>query len=403
MKLSEVDVYNPDNYTQQVPHEMFRCLREQAPVYKHPHPDGGYFWSIAKHADVVAVSRNYKTYSAQKGFVLIDDLEPDLLKETQNQLLAMDPPAHGPIRRTVISRFTTRLVDNMEPRVRMMVREILDQATEKGECDFIFDVTALLPTRVICEMMGIPREYWQQIREWADMQTSGDDPDIVSGPEASREASINMGTLGYQLACEKLQDANLEDDLMLMLLNSEIDGKPVDAMQFASLFIQITTAGNETTRNLMANGMFELLKEPDQYRQLEEQPQLLPVAIEEMLRITCPLHYFRRTATHDTELRGQKISEGDRVVMWYASANRDPEVFTDPDQLNIHRQPNPHLSFGHGIHLCLGAHLARLETKVFFEEFFKRFSSIELCAPIRRIRSNLNNGLKEMPVRLVPR
>ena len=401
--LPGIDVYNPDNYTDSVPFEMFRQLRQHAPVYRHPHPDGGYFWAVTRHRDVMQVSRDYKTYSAERGFVMIDDLAPDLLHEAQNQLLAMDPPNHAPIRKTVISRFTTRRVDNMEPRIRAMVGEILDEAAERRECDFIFDVTALLPTRVICEMMGIPREHWQQIREWADQQTSADDPDIVSGPDAAREASVAMGTLGYQLACERQQQARLDDDLMMELLQSEIDGKPVDAMQFASLFIQITVAGNETTRNLMANGMLELMARPEVYRQLENEPERLPLAIEEMLRITCPLHHFRRTATCDTELGGQRIREGDRVVMWYVSANRDEEVFADPDRLDIDRKPNPHLSFGHGIHLCLGAHLARLETRVFFEEFFRRFTGLELTGPTRRIRSNLNNGLKAMPVRLLPR
>ncbi len=403
MQPGEIDIYDPSLYVEDVPYDAFRRLRREAPVYWHPHPDGGGFWAITRHADVIKASRDHKTYSAQRGFVMVDNLDPDLLAETQYQLLGMDPPNHAPLRRTVINRFTTRMVDEMEPRIRAMVTKLLDEAAERRECDWVFDVTARLPTQVICELMGIPEEHWDQVREWADMQTSADDPDIVESPEKSREASQAMGAFGYQLASERRGTADPDTDLMMLLLNSEIDGKPVDAIQFASLFLQITVAGNETTRNLMANGMMELMARPELYKELEKDPGLLPTAVEEMLRHTCPLHHFRRTATCDTELHGQQIRENDRVVIYYVSANRDEDVFSDPDVFDIRRQPNPHLAFGHGIHLCLGAHLARMETRVFFEEYFRRFRAIELTGQTRRVRSNLINGLKYMPVRVTSR
>ena len=403
MQSGAIDIYDPGLYTEAVPYDSFRRLRQEAPVYRHPHPDGGFFWAVTRHADVVKVSRDHRTYSAQRGFVMVDNLEPDLLAETQHQLLGMDPPNHAPIRRTVINRFTTRMVDAMESRIREMVAELLDEAAERRECDWIFDVTARLPTRVICELMGIPQKHWNQVREWADMQTSADDPDIVESPEKAREASHAMGAFGYQLACERRGTADPDTDLMMLLLNAEIDGKPVDEVQFANLFLQITVAGNETTRNLMANGMMELLARPELYRKLESEPGLLPTAVEEMLRYTCPLHYFRRTAACDTELGAQQIREDDRVVLYYVSANRDEEAFPDADTFDICRKPNPHLAFGHGIHLCLGAHLARMEARLFFEEYFRRFRAIELTAATRRIRSNLVNGLKYMPVRVTPR
>lgn len=404
MKLGDIDIQNPDNYLQGPPYEMFRALREQAPVYKHPHPDGGHFWAISRFADVVAVSRDHKTFSAQRGFVLMDELEPDLLSETQGQLLGMDPPNHGPIRRAVINHFTTDMVDGMEPRIRAMACEILDEAAERGECNFVDDITAKLPTRVICEMMGIERQHWDQVRHWADLQTAADDPDIAGSPEEVRQASRDMGAFGYQLACERrTQGLKGDEDLMIMLLNSEVDGRNVDPQQFASLFLQITTAGNETTRNLMANGMRDLVRHPDAYKELERDPGSLDTAVAEMLRYSSPLNYFRRTATCDTTLRDQEIKEGDRVVMFYVSANRDEDEFPDADAFDIHRQPNNHLAFGHGIHLCLGLHLAQLETRLFFEEFFKRFREIEVLDDCRQIRSNLNNGMKKMPVRLHPR
>jgi cytochrome P450 len=193
------------------------------------------------------------------------------------------------------------------------------------------------------------------------------------------------------------------DDLISLLINAEVDGHKVSEVEFASLFVQITVAGNETTRGLIAGGMYELLKRPDLYRELEESPEGLPQAIEEMLRWTCPLHYFRRTATCDTEIDGQLIKENDKVVMLYSSANFDETVFESPQEFDIHRQVNPHMAFGHGIHLCLGANLARMEARVFFEEFFKMFKGVELLGEPGRIRSNLVNGFKRMPVKLLSR
>jgi cytochrome P450 len=208
-----------------------------------------------------------------------------------------------------------------------------------------------------------------------------------------------MGTYGFELATERKDRGG--DDLISLLINQEIDGERVSEMEFASLFVQITVAGNETTRGLISSGMYELIRRPELYRQLEANPADLPLAIEEMLRWTCPLHYFRRTATRDKEIRGETIREGDRVVMLYSSANFDEEVFADPLQFDVSRDPNPHLAFGHGIHLCLGANLARLEARIFFEEFFRHFSGIELTGEPVFIRSNSIHGFKRMPVRLL--
>lgn len=401
MKLEEIDVYSPDAYVAAVPHEQFQLLRTQAPVFWHSHPDGGGYWLVSRHQDVMAVSRDHKTFSAQRGFVLVDDLPEDILEQVKNQLLGMDPPNHGPIRRAVISRFTSRMLAELEPKVRAITREILLAAKAKPECDFVYDVAGELPTSVIGSMLGVPKEMWHQLREWSDLQTSASDPDIGGSPEEVQQASIEMGTYGYQLATERKDKDG--DDLISLLINAEVDGHKVSEMEFASLFVQITVAGNETTRGLIAGGMYELLKRPDLYRELEQAPEGLPLAIEEMLRWTCPLHYFRRTATCDTEIAGQSIKENDKVVMLYTSANFDETVFEQAQEFNIHRKNNPHMAFGHGIHLCLGANLARMEARVFFEEFFQQFKGIELLAEPSRIRSNLVNGFKRMPVKLLPR
>jgi cytochrome P450 len=404
-RFENLDIYNPDNYTKAVPFADFKKLRDEAPVYWHDHPDSGGYWVISRHADVMKVSRDNKTFSAERGFVLVDDLPPEILDQVKGQLLGMDPPNHGPLRRSVITRFTSKMLAELEPKIREITRNILQAALQKPTCNFVYDVAGELPTSVIGSMMGVPQDMWHQLREWSDMQTSASDPDIGGTPEQVQAASIEMGTYGYQLAAERKDKGG--DDLISLLVNVEVDGHQVSEMEFASLFVQITVAGNETTRALISGGMYELIKHPELYRELEEQhldnPELMKSAIEEMLRWTCPLHYFRRTATCDTEIGGQQIKENDRVVMLYSSANFDETVFEYPEVFDIHRSHNPHMAFGHGIHLCLGANLARMETRIFFEEFFKLFSGIELSGEAVRIRSNMVNGFKRMPVKLTPR
>ncbi|MDY0005953.1 MAG: cytochrome P450 [Spongiibacteraceae bacterium] len=398
MSLPAIDIYSPDSYADGIPHAQFDQLREQAPLYWHPHPDGGGFWAVTRHADILAISRDHPRFSAQRGFVLIDDLAPDILAMTQGQLLGMDPPAHGPLRRVVIERFTTRMLAELEPRIRAIACEALDALDDGKPINFVYAAAGELPTAVICSMLGIPRAMWRQVQEWSDLQTSAGDPDIGGTPEQTQAASVAMGTYGYQLASERKDRGG--DDLISLLINVEVDGHKVTEAEFASLFVQITAAGNETTRSLIAGGMHQLLQQPELYDQLEADPAGLPLAVEEMLRWTTPLHYFRRTATCDLEFAGQRIREGDRVAMFYSAGNFDPAAFAAPRRFDIRRKPNPHLAFGHGIHLCLGANLARMETRIFFEEFFRRFQRPEIAGAPRRIRSNLVNGFKDLPLSL---
>ena len=394
-----IDIYSPDSYSHGIPHEQFAWLRKNAPVYWHEHPDGGGYWALSRHADVVEVSRDFKTFSAERGFVMVDDLPPDILAMARNQLLGMDPPKHGPLRRAVITRFTSRMLEQLEPAVRRITREIMAGARDVGEVNFVESLARDLPTAVIGSLLDVPADMWPQIRQWSDLQTSATDPDLGGTPEEVNEASVAMGTYGFQLASERKDQGG--DDLISLLINQEVDGERVSEMEFASLFVQITVAGNETTRGLISSGMYELMQRPALYQQLEANPEQLPQAIEEMLRWTCPLHYFRRTATRDTRIGDQAVKEGDRVVMLYSSANFDEDVFDNPLQFDIRRDPNPHLAFGHGIHLCLGANLARLEARVFFEEFFRHFRGIQLCGEPVYIRSNSIHGFKQMPVRLL--
>jgi len=396
-----IDVYSPDSYTAGIPHTQFAWLRENAPLYWHEYPHGGGYWVLSRHADVMRVSRDHKTFSAQTGFVLVDDLPPDILPMAQGQLLGMDPPQHGPLRRAVITRFTSKMLAALEPEVRAITRRIMRDAQSLSEANFVDDLAGELPTAVIGSMLEVPRDMWGQMRSWSDLQTSGSDPDLGGSDEDVNQASIEMGTYGFELACERKDKGG--EDLISLLINTEVDGHQISEAEFASLFVQITVAGNETTRGLISSGMHALLQRPALYRELERNTDLLPNAVEEMLRWSCPLHYFRRTATCDTELHGQKISAGDRVVMMYSSANFDDAVFDSPMEFDIRREHNPHMAFGHGIHLCLGANLARLEARLFFEEFFAHFTGIESAGEPVYIRSNNIHGFKQMPVRLQSR
>ena len=397
----KIDIYSPEKYSNGIPHEQFAWLRENAPVYWHEHPDGGGYWVVSRHPDVVQVSRDFKTYSAEQGFVMVDNMEPDVLEMVRNQLLGMDPPRHAPLRRAVITRFTSKRLAALEPQVRAIARGIMERASAMDQLNFVEDLAGDLPTAVICSLLDIPEDMWPQIRRWSDLCTSASDPDLGGSAEEVNQASIEMGTYGFQLACERKDKGG--DDLISLLINQEVDGEKVSEAEFASLFVQIAVAGNETTRGLISSGLYLLARHPQDYAALEQDESLIPSAVEEMLRWTCPLHYFRRTATCDTELAGQNIAAGDRVIMLYSSANFDDTVFPEPLKFDIRRDPNPHLAFGYGIHLCLGANLARMEARLFLEEFFKTFSGLELTGEPTYIQSNIVHGFKQMPARLLPR
>jgi cytochrome P450 len=400
MDPASLDVYDPGAYVAAVPHETFGWLRRNDPVFWQELPEGRGYWALTKHADVVAASRDPATFSAARQSILIQDPDPESLALLRTQLLSMDPPEHGRLRRTVLAGFTPGMVRRLEPRIRELTRTILDAAAARGECDFVRDVAAELPVQVIAEIMGVPHEDRHRLSEWGDRLTGMDDPETAVSPEATRQASVEMGTYGFALA--QARKGRAGSDLISVLMNAEFDGHRVNEVEFAALFVQIAVAGNETTRTLLSQSLLALLDHPGSWEALARDPELLETGIEELLRFTSPLHYFRRTATRDVRLRGKRIREGDRVVLLYSSANRDEEVFAQPDRLNLRRAPNPHVAFGFGEHFCLGAKLARLEARVFLEELLARFERIELLGPPRRLRSNLINGVKQIPVRLVP-
>jgi cytochrome P450 len=381
------------------PHEVFAQLRRSDPVHWQESRDGNGAWAVLKHADVVHVAKEPVLFSASEGGVVLEDLEPEQLAMMRHMLLAMDPPGHAAYRRPLATSFSARTIGQMEERVRSICRELLEIAAEQGELEFVHDVCAKLPSQVVGELVGIPREDWIRIQHWAERTTSVQDEDVSEYGDVTGNAAVEMAMYAIEFAGAR-RAAPPQDDLASLILQTEFAGAPMSDVDFGSFFVQLVTAGNDTTKTMLSSGLLALLSHPEQLAAVRRDPTLMPGAVEEILRWANPLHYFRRTATADTELHGTRIGKGDKVVMVYTSANRDEDVFAEPQAFDIRRDPNPHLSFGIAEHFCLGVHLARLEGRVFFEELLASFPTIELAGTPRRTRSNLNNALKDLPVRL---
>jgi len=400
MELSEVDLYDPDSFVEAVPREMFAVLRREAPVFWHEEPDGPGFWVLTRYHDVRYVSKNPALFSSSLGGTNIPTLPPEQLEGVRAIMLNMDPPQHRQFRSLVNKAFTPRMVRSLVPRVEALAERMLDGVAPRGSCEFVDEVAARLPMEVICEMMGIPEEDRREIYDLSNRLIGFDDPDFQTSEADGAAASAQI----FMYAAKVAERARKRpgDDLATALLHAEVDGERLTELQFNSFFMLLAIAGNETTRTVTANGLLDLMKNPDQMGLLRENPSLVDSAVEEMLRYDPPVNYFRRTATRDTEIRGQKIREGDKVTLWYPAANRDEAVFEDPDRFDIRRSPNDHLAFGVGEHYCLGANLARMELRIIFREILRRLHDIELAGPARRLRSNFINGVKEMPVRFRP-
>lgn len=385
-----IDLAAPDVYVDGPPHELFTELRRTDPVHWNDGTER--FWAILKHEDVELVAREPLLFSSAEGGVVLEDLDPPRLEQMRGMLLAMDPPQHKEVRRPVVGRLTPKQVAKLDDDIREICRDICTSV--EGDVDFVDAVAAKLPTRVIGQVMGLPTEDWDRVHELAERITRGQDPAYADEPDSAGRASQEMGAYAYTFAIARSELAEQPDDLTSVLLAAH------DPIAFASLFVQLVTAGQDTTATLLSGGLLALIGYPDQLAAVRGDPSLLPSAVEEMLRFANPLHYFRRTATEVTDIRGVKIAAGDKVAMYYTSANRDEDVFTEPQQFDVRRSPNRHLSFGTAEHFCVGAHLARLEARVFFQELLSTFASIELAGQPVRLRSNLNNALRALPVTL---
>jgi cholest-4-en-3-one 26-monooxygenase len=402
MRLADVDLFDPDVYmTSGVPHEAMRVLRQEDPVHFHKEPGGPGFWALTKYDDVMAVGKDPHTFSSFRGGTNIQDYPPDNLSTIQLLMLNMDPPQHNKFRKLASKGFTPRMVAAMEPKIRDACRAIVDKIAERGECDFVRTVSAELPLVVICDLIGVPQEERGKLFDWSNRLIGFDDPEFQTSLEDGRMAAMEMWMYANSLA-EGRKGKN-GDDLVTVLINAEIEGERLTEMEFDAFFLLLAVAGNETTRNAISGGMLALFDNPEQWARIVKDPALVPGAIEEILRWVTPVNYFRRTATKDTQIRGQKIKENDKVCMYYSSANRDEEVFGPTSMtFDITRSPNEHLAFGGGQHFCLGASLAKLEMRLLFEEIARRLPDLQLSGKPRRLRSNFINGVKEIPVRFTP-
>jgi len=405
MQLSDVNLTDPDIFEKGVPHEMFRVLRNEAPVFWHEEEDGPGFWAITKYDDVKYVGRHPRLYSSEKKGTLMREPLPEELPHIQAIMLNMDPPKHRRYRGIVSKAFCPRMIDNLHGRVREMVTDIINRVIERGECDFVEDVAAQLPLEVICEMMGVPQDDRRGIYDIGNRMVGFDDPEYYEDGVPIRDKGAEEAFAEMFMYAEKLREIAIKhptDNLATGLLNAELDGEKLSGTDFNFFFLLLLIAGNETTRTVTSNGMIALLDNPDQLAAVRADLTLLPGTIEEILRYAPAVHCFRRQALADSEIRGQKIERDQKVMLWYPAANRDEEVFTNADAFDIRRSPNEHVAFGFGEHFCLGANLARLELNEIFRGILTRMHDIERTAPPRRLRSTFINGVKEMRIRFRP-
>ena len=410
MQLSDVNLDDLDVFERGVPHEWFRLLRREAPVYWHEREGASGYWAITCHSDLKAISRNPGLFSSERGGTLLRDVDEAGLALMRQIMLNMDPPRHRQYRALINKAFTPRMIDNLRPRIVQLVEEIVDAVIEKGECDFVEELAAPLPMLVICEMMGVPEEDRMRVYEVGNSMVGFDDPELQTDgkPRSMQGGAEQQGSAGMAemfMYAAKLREKALKnpgDDLATGLVNVELDGHRLSPEEFAFFFMLLLIAGNETTRTVTTNGMISLLENPGELHALQGDLSLIDSAVEEILRFSPAVHSFRRTATRDTAIRGLPIRENDKIILWYPSANRDESVFPDPDRFDIRRTPNDHVAFGYGEHYCLGANLARMELHEIFRGIAGRIHGLEMTEAPRRLRSNFINGVKEMRVRFRP-
>ncbi|MFP3899923.1 MAG: cytochrome P450 [Acidimicrobiia bacterium] len=406
MDARQIDLLDRDRFTRGVPHDWFTWLRANDPVHHHPEPGGPGFWVITRYDDVVAANRDATSFSSDQSHGGVVGLEgptaaPPGTEAAGNLMLYMDPPAHTRYRKLVNRGFTPRMIGRLEPHVRDLTVRIVEDAIARRECDFVVDVAAELPLEVIAELLGVPRDDRHRLFDWSNRMIGSDDPEYQVSEQAAMDARVEMFLYAQRLAGERR--AEPRDDIVTTLLDAEIDGDSLSDLDFNMFFLLLAVAGNETTRNAIAHGMHALLEHPEQYERLVAEPSLIDPAVEEILRWASPVMYFRRNATRDAEVGGRTIRAGEKISLWYISANRDEDHFDDPFSFDITRDPNPHIAFGGGgPHFCLGAQLARLEMRLLFQELTARVPRVEALGPPERLRSNFINGIKHLPVRLTP-
>ncbi|MDR2987323.1 MAG: cytochrome P450 [Nocardiopsaceae bacterium] len=407
-----VDLTDLDMWARGVPYEQFARLRDEAPVAWGEEPDGGPgFWSVLRYDDIVAASRDTRTFSSSRGVSFEDPTDDDMA--ARRTIIDTDPPDHTKLRKILSGSFTQRAVAVYQHFVEGLTEQVLDTGLVTGPFDFVDAVAKEVPIRVLAEIMGLPTRDLPRFIDLGDRLIANTDPeitDVVWGRDDTDAYRLfpfrspygkQLWDLGRTVIRDRLAEPG--DDLLSALLRAEVDGERLTERDLDNFFSIMVIAGNETTRIAIAQGVLAFCEYPEQWDRLRADPSLLDSATEEVLRWTCPTHFMRRTATADVDLGGARIRAGDKVVLWYVSGNRDEAEFAEPDAFDIARSPNRHLSFGRGgPHLCLGAHLARLEIRVLLAALAKRVAGFELAGEPRRIRSNFTNGLRQLPITIRP-
>ncbi|HEX2302586.1 MAG TPA: cytochrome P450 [Gaiella sp.] len=413
LSLDDVDLTDLDTWERRVPYDWLALLRRDAPLFWQPEREGRGFWAFTRYDDVVAVSKDWETFSNELGGTSLQDLTPEEL-EARKSMLDTDPPPHTRMRALVNKGFTPRVVNTYEERIRGLAQGILATAFERDEFDWVESVAAEIPMWVFSEIMGLPVEDRKLIIELGDKILGNTDPEVVGEEYVVERAlrdpklrmlpfsspfSLDLIEYGRELGESRRREPR--DDITTKLVEAELEGSRLTEQEFGTMFILLTTAGNETTRHTISLGLADLLEHPNEAARLVDDPSLAGAAADELLRRAHPVHHFRRTATRDVELHGRTIRRGDKVTIWYAAANHDDEKFADPYRLDVGRTPNRHVTFGlGGPHFCLGAHLAKLEIRVWLEEMLPYLPRLELADEPVRLRSNFFNGVKRMPVRV---
>lgn len=397
-----IDLVNPDSY-QTTPFEWFKELRSDHPVIWHEDPDSGVgFWALTKREDLDFVSRNPDLFSsAARGCAFVEQGEEEM-SMLRNMILNMDPPEHIGFRKLIAAAFKPKTIKAMEPFLRETARAILDRVARKGECEFVSEVAVPLPMATICHLVGADQSDADTIMGWADACLGGDDPEVtVEGTDlwtATKEIFVYS-----KMLADKYRGSDAKN-LTVTLVNANVDGDALTDEQFGYFFFLLLIAGIETTRTATTTGMKLMIEHPDQLQKILDDPSLIPHAVEEVLRYDAPVIQFRRTAMQDVELRGKTIKKGDKVVFFYSSANHDEDVFAEPEKFDVTRGVDTnlqrdHRAFGTGEHFCLGAHLARLQLKVMYEEMFPRLRNPKFAGEYKRLRSHDVTAPKSMPIR----
>ncbi|GAB4012080.1 cytochrome P450 [Nocardioides ultimimeridianus] len=410
--LEDVDLVDLDRFVGPEAWGMLDTLRREDPVHFQRETDGGSgFWAVTKHADICEVDKDPDTFTSTN-FVNLEEVDPEL-QEQRRSILEMDGLRHRALRKLISREFSRpNLMRNYEELLRDITRATVDAALAKGEFDFVADVSADFPIQVLARLLDVPQEKTGQLIDWGNQIIGFSDPEhaaiLIDDPESEKykhlpfRSPISQEVFDYGRELAAARKGGDGTDLVSQLVNKiPEDGEAMSASEYDSYFLLLVVAGNETTRHTITHSMLALLEHPEQLAKLQEDPSLIPDAVEEFLRWASPVYHFRRTATRDVELGGKQIKEGDKVVMWFASGNRDEDVFENPYDFDVTRKNIDHVTFGKGSpHLCMGNNLARMEIRLMFEELIPRLASIQLAGDVRRVRSNFVNGIKTLPVKV---